>query len=113
MKVHVSSKEVELSSLYRAFLVSFLLHYGHASSQTSSNRPDISITTSNGLIEGHRAPKRPDVTWYLGIPFAESPVGALRFVAAKAYRASSHYQAEYSLSVLATHDIMHSAISNS
>jgi hypothetical protein len=37
------------------------------------------VRTSSGLIVGHSASNRPDVSEYLGIPFAKAPVGSLRF----------------------------------
>lgn len=37
------------------------------------------IPTSSGEIIGHRASNRPVVMEYLGIPFARSPTGELRF----------------------------------
>ena len=35
--------------------------------------------TTHGLITGHSAPNVSDVVEFLGIPYAEPPVGALRF----------------------------------
>lgn len=41
--------------------------------------------TSNGPIIGHPAPNRSEVTEFLGIRYAESPVGDLRFAAPVMY----------------------------
>ena len=37
------------------------------------------IKTSSGLVKGHGAANISDVSEYLGIPFAQPPVGKLRF----------------------------------
>jgi hypothetical protein len=39
------------------------------------------VNTSSGVIIGHPASNRTDVSEYLGIPFAQPPVGNLRFAA--------------------------------
>ena len=50
--------------------------------------PDFSVgrgvRTTSGLILGQPAPARPEVSEYLGIPFAKPPVGDLRFAAPQA-----------------------------
>lgn len=38
------------------------------------------IQTSSGPVEGHAATSKPDVSTYLGIPYAVPPVGNLRFM---------------------------------
>ncbi|KAF2140431.1 uncharacterized protein K452DRAFT_335591 [Aplosporella prunicola CBS 121167] len=43
------------------------------------------VKTSNGPIIGHLATNRSDVIEYLGIPYAQPPVGPLRFAAPKKY----------------------------
>ncbi|KAI8935860.1 hypothetical protein NX059_007377 [Plenodomus lindquistii] len=45
------------------------------------------IQTSSGTIVGHQAANRTRVTEFLGIRYAEAPVGDLRFVAPKKYEA--------------------------
>ena len=44
-----------------------------------------SVATTSGLILGHSAPSRPEVSEYLGIPFAKSSVGDLRLAAPQAF----------------------------
>lgn len=43
------------------------------------------VRTANGPIVGHRASNRSHVIEYLGIPYAEPPLGALRFAAPQKY----------------------------
>lgn len=43
------------------------------------------VNTTSGLIIGHRAPNKTDVTEFLGIKYAEAAVGELRFAAPKRY----------------------------
>ncbi|KAI4227238.1 MAG: hypothetical protein L6R36_002558 [Xanthoria steineri] len=43
------------------------------------------VNTTSGLIIGHHAPNRTDVTEFLGIKYAEAAVGELRFAAPKRY----------------------------
>lgn len=51
------------------------------------------VRTSSGSIVGHPASSRPDVSEYLGIPFAKPPVGDLRFAAPQAYVSSGKINA--------------------
>ncbi|KAL8640296.1 MAG: hypothetical protein Q9226_008763, partial [Calogaya cf. arnoldii] len=44
------------------------------------------VKTSNGLIIGHEAPNASNVIEYLGIPYAQPPIGDLRFAAPVAFR---------------------------
>lgn len=37
------------------------------------------VDTTSGPVTGHAAPNRPDVSEYLGIPYAQPPVGNLRW----------------------------------
>lgn len=39
------------------------------------------VSTTSGLVKGHPAPDRSDVSEYLGIPFALPPTGNRRFAA--------------------------------
>ncbi|CZS94958.1 related to acetylcholinesterase precursor [Rhynchosporium agropyri] len=43
------------------------------------------VSTSSGSVKGHAAPVAVEVSEYLGIPFAQPPVGELRWTAPKAY----------------------------
>ncbi|KAJ9360092.1 hypothetical protein DTO027B9_1644 [Paecilomyces variotii] len=54
---------------------------------------EFTVSTSNGPITGHRASKSPDVTEYLGIPYAAPPVGDLRFAAPQSYQGRKPYVA--------------------
>ncbi|KAL1869541.1 hypothetical protein Plec18167_007839 [Paecilomyces lecythidis] len=54
---------------------------------------EITVSTSNGPITGHRASKSPDVIEYLGIPYAAPPVGDLRFAAPQSYQGQKPYVA--------------------
>lgn len=46
------------------------------------------VNTTSGIIQGHAADKTPEVSEYLGIPFAQPPLGDLRFAAPEPYRSS-------------------------
>lgn len=48
-------------------------------------RQQAGIRTSSGIVVGHPAPNRTGVTEFLGIRYAEAPVGTLRFAAPKKY----------------------------
>lgn len=50
----------------------------------SDNNPSVRLS-SNTIIVGHRAPNRTDVFEFLGIKYAQAPVGDLRFAAPKRY----------------------------
>jgi Carboxylesterase family len=56
----------------------------------SSNAPQIgeAVETTSGLVNGHEAPwpQNSGVSEYLGIPFAEPPLGQLRFAAPQTYK---------------------------
>ncbi|TVY75945.1 Cholinesterase [Lachnellula suecica] len=49
----------------------------------------LSVHTSSGIIDGHAASDATAVSEYLGIPFAEPPVGELRFAAPQKYNGGS------------------------
>ncbi len=52
------------------------------------------VRTTSGLVYGHRAPNATQVSEYLGIPFAQSPVGQLRFAPPVAYTGTGDIYAE-------------------
>ena len=47
------------------------------------------VSTSSGAVSGHAASNATGVSEYLGIPFAQPPVGDLRFAAPVAYNGSA------------------------
>ena len=47
------------------------------------------VETSSGSVAGHAATTHPEVSEYLGIPYAQPPVGDLRFAAPLKYTGSS------------------------
>jgi cholinesterase len=51
------------------------------------------VETGNGRIVGHRSAISEDVWEYLGIPYAQSPLGDLRFAAPQKYRGNGSYTA--------------------
>lgn len=83
-----------MSVLYQAVKVasSLALLVACTSAQNSSlsgtaNSPTVQcdyivgapVNTTSGVVWGHRAPNATTVSEYLGIPFAQPPVGPLRF----------------------------------
>jgi hypothetical protein len=59
-----------------------------ASTLTSSTQtftPGQVVNTSSGKIVGQAANRRSDVSEYLGIPYAQAPIGSLRWAAPRAY----------------------------
>lgn len=51
------------------------------------------VQTANGLIVGHRASHRSEVSEFLGIPYAKPPVGLLRFAAPQKYTTKGRFVA--------------------
>ncbi|ODH52885.1 hypothetical protein GX48_01079 [Paracoccidioides brasiliensis] len=74
-------------ALGRILVVCGLLHEG-----VSFGFGD-TTSTSSGLIRGHKSPSRPDVIEYLGIRYAQSPVGSLRFAKPLAYTSDQFFEA--------------------
>lgn len=57
-------------------------------------KSDFDVVTSNGKITGHLAPGMRNTVDYLGIPYAQPPVGALRFAAPLPLEGKTDYVAE-------------------
>jgi hypothetical protein len=51
------------------------------------------VNTDSGSVVGHAAPNATEVSEYLGIPFAQPPVGELRFAAPLRYSGNSEIDA--------------------
>ena len=51
------------------------------------------VDTSSGLVTGHPANNRTAVSEYLGIPYAQPPVGKLRFAAPQAFHSTKPFNA--------------------
>jgi cholinesterase len=51
------------------------------------------VKTGNGDITGHRAPKAKEVWEFLGVPYAQPPLGDLRFAAPQKYTGKGPYTA--------------------
>jgi hypothetical protein len=49
------------------------------------------VKTTSGTVIGHAAGKRPAVSEYLGIRYAQAPVGDLRFAAPKKYTSNDTF----------------------
>jgi hypothetical protein len=49
------------------------------------------VETENGRITGHRSLEANEVWEYLGIPYAQPPLGALRFAAPQRYKGNGTY----------------------
>jgi cholinesterase len=47
------------------------------------------VDTISGKVKGQASPWKPEVSEYLGIPFAQPPVGSLRFAAPKLFTSSA------------------------
>ena len=59
------------------------------SSRTFDCQSGGTVQTSSGPVSGHPATRFPEVSEYLGIPYAQAPVGELRFAAPVKYIGSS------------------------
>ena len=54
------------------------------------------VKTTSGLIEGHKSEwaRYTDVSEYVGISFAQPPIGPLRWMAPKPYISDQRYEAK-------------------
>lgn len=98
---HISCNLASVSAL-------LLVHFFPVSSGTFPT-----IQTSSGPVTGHAAQNRPGVVEYLGIPFAQPPVGNLRFAAPQTYTSSKPFAASNYVCPIAPHDGFHQLISPS
>ena len=57
-------------------------------------KSELNVVTSNGKITGHLAPGMRNTVEYLGIPYAQPPIGALRFAAPLPLEGRTDYVAE-------------------
>ena len=64
------------------------------------------VRTSSGLVIGQPASSRPEVSEYLGIPFAKPPVGNLRFAAPQAYTGAGTVYATVFVSLIKYHPLL-------
>lgn len=56
------------------------------------------VLTTSGLIKGHASSWQPEISEYLGIPFAKPPVGSLRFAAPQTYQGYGRIVADHYVS---------------
>ncbi|TKA61784.1 hypothetical protein B0A49_09466 [Cryomyces minteri] len=59
--------------------------------QTIPGWSHVTVETANGPVVGHAAVNRSQVLEYLGIPYAQPPVGSLRFAAPAQYASKSRF----------------------
>ena len=86
--------------LYRPFVLASIFGLAFCApvddSSSHKGRPwtvGQAVDTTSGSIVGHAATGTTQVSEYLGIRYAEPPVGDLRFAAPKAYRSNATYNA--------------------
>jgi cholinesterase len=66
-----------------------LAHAGYLEERQSNWTVGQTVQTSSGPVNGHAASNATAVSTYLGIPYAEPPVGDLRFAAPQKYSGNS------------------------
>jgi cholinesterase len=79
--------------------ITLLLH-AYGLSLAAPTQTCETVKTDNGAITGHRSLKVKDVWEYLGIPYAQPPLGALRFAAPQEYKGKGPYTAAEFVSLL-------------
>ena len=102
IKDHLTSKPLQAPSMkgprnlirYASVLATGIpLAWSQRCLDNPENNIGASVHTSSGLIEGHAAPRRAEVSEYLGIPYASPPIGDLRFAAPVAYHSKERVHA--------------------
>ena len=69
------------------------------SAQWTKWKGNAPVLTSSGAITGHAAPNKPEVLEYLGIPYAQPPVGQLRFAPPQPYASIKPFNASSYVSI--------------
>lgn len=59
----------------------------------NSRKAGDKVSTSSGSVIGHSNSKRPEVSEYLGIPYAKAPVGQLRFAPPVRFTSDAPFEA--------------------
>lgn len=75
------------TTMARILNIAAVLLLGPATALGAPHATSPTANTTSGLIIGHAAPNRSEVTEFLGIRYAEPPVGDLRFAPPKRYNA--------------------------
>ena len=72
-----------------AFVLLWAIHGAECASFRKSD--SLTVQTANGPITGHPAVNRSNVAEFLGIPYAQPPIGSLRFAPPEPYNSSEEY----------------------
>ncbi|KAB8338713.1 hypothetical protein FH972_021658 [Carpinus fangiana] len=85
-----------IPTLAIAALVTFALTNASSSTSCTSCKYTVGapVNTTSGRVIGHAAPNATQVSEYLGIPFAQPPVGQLRFAPPLAYSGTEDFHAD-------------------
>ncbi|KAJ5638169.1 chlorogenic acid esterase precursor [Penicillium lividum] len=77
----------------KLFLVTILSALEVFGAPTSSSNTGLLVQTTSGSIEGFFNASAPDVRQFLGVPFAEPPVGDLRFARPQGFKSKGNLKA--------------------